>query len=262
MLKACFCASLFNLVSIVTGYFLLQETLPSQSSRDRENTRNSSPSLREILTPSLVTALTNAGMTNFVNICYIGVLPVFAHTPLQSGGLSLSTQEIGYYLGFNGIVIIAVQLFVFPRLERYLGGPLPTLRKCLTFLPFVFVGFALAHFAGKEWGKGAMLTCLVVILLTRGASSMMLTASNLCMLNLAPSRAALGSINGLQQSLSCLARAIGPVFANTAFAYSISEYKHILDGQAVWIVMTAIALLTWYTSARMSVPKQAEWRSK
>lgn len=282
-LLACFAASLFALIGALTGFFFLSETLPSKAalaaaaaaasepsgasgatpSEERSDEAAATPpALRDLLTTSVVRALANAAMINFVNVCYIAALPLFAYTPIESGGLSLSKQEIGAYLGANGIVTIVVQLAIFPRLERYLGGPLPTLQACLTLLPLVFVCFALAHFAGRELGHGAVWAALALLLICRGASSLMVVASNLCINNVVPVRSALGAVNGLSQSLACLARAVGPISANSAFAFSITRLHAIFDGQLVWVLFSAIALVTWYTSAQMTVPARAMWRTK
>lgn len=283
---ACFVCSWFNLIGFFTGLFFLKETLPSQerkkSTRKIRNISNhtnthgdssisssstteeaetvAQPTLRDILTRDVITTIINSALMNFVNLCYIAILPLFMATAIDIGGISFSKQAIGYYLAANGCVIIVVQLLIFPRMVKAMGGPLNTLRRALTFLPFTFICFGVAHFIAKYYGTNATVAVLGILLLFRGMSSIMVVSSTLCINNVVPTRTALGTINGLQQSLACLSRAIGPVFATSAFAFSITHTYSFFDGQAIWLVFVAIALLTWYTSSRMRNANEAQWR--
>jgi MFS family permease len=264
----CFCASLFNVIGLVAGFFFLKETLPSKAAthdspeeaQQNEVLITPPPPFRELLTPAVLYTLANSCFMNFCNISYISVLPLFCFTPIELGGLSLSKAQIGYYLAANGVVTIVVQLLAFPRLERKWGGPLPTLRRCLIVLPCVFLSFILAHYAGRVFGLPALIASLCFLLCLRGASSMMVVSSNLCVNNVVPHRAALGTINGLNQSGSSLARAIGPILATSGFAFSISRLRWFIDGQGVWILYATVSLITWWLSSRMRVPRQAAWR--
>lgn len=237
------------------------ERLLDEREEEERLAKERPPPIRQLLTRPVVLALVNQGMINFINICYIAVLPLFCDTPIEMGGLSLNEVQIGTYLAANGCVTIIVQLTLFPWLERKWGGPYNTLRKCLSVLPMVFACFILAHFAGRAFGFKAIVASLAVLLLVRGASSMMIVSSNLCINNVVPHRNALGSINGMSQSMASLARAIGPIAANSGYALSITAFKHILDGQLIWIVLCLVAFLSWFISAKMEVPRRAAWRT-
>jgi hypothetical protein len=275
-----------------TGFFFLKETLPSkvrkqEADKARDSARLSNqetttstpllegdrtqvreeeeeevarPKIRDLLTRNVVFALLNSVMMNFVNICYIAVLPLFLYTPVGDGGVSLTKEQIGYYMAANGLITIVVQLFIFPPMERSMGGPLATLQRALTLLPFSFFCFPLAHYASKEYGHYATAGVLGLLLLLRGGSSIMVVSSNLCVINVVPTRTALGSINGLQQSLACLSRAIGPVFSTSLFAFSISHTYNFFDGQMIWLVFSVISLMTWYLSSQMRGANESQWR--
>ena len=100
----CFCASLFCFLGFITGYFFLEETLPSKRRlKERQNriengegermldereeeerlAKERPPPIRQLLTRPVVLALVNQGMINFINICYIAVLPLFCDTPIE-----------------------------------------------------------------------------------------------------------------------------------------------------------------------------------
>jgi MFS family permease len=274
----CFVSTTFNLFGFIAGLLFLKESLPASARRQEaqkyqavtsqdngDSTEEisdtpSPPRLRDFLTRNVVVTLINSAMMNFVNICYISILPLFLSSRIEAGGISFSKEAIGYFLGANGVITIIVQLFIFPRMEKAMGGPLNTLRRALTFLPLVFVCFPVAHFAAKEYGSKATTAVLGILLLLRGMSSIMVVSSTLCVNNVVPSRAALGSINGMQQSLGCLSRAIGPVFSTSLFAFSITHTYQFIDGQAVWLVFIGIALITWFTSAKMRKANKSQWR--
>jgi hypothetical protein len=263
----------------VIGFFFLKETLPAkvrrqeahkishQAGRDtpqgpaQEEDAAERPTLRALLTRNVVMALLNSVMMNFVNICYISVLPLFLYTAVDKGGISFTKEQIGYYLAANGLITIVVQLFIFPPMERALGGPLATLRRALTTLPVNFLCFPLAHYAAKYYGFHATVAVLALLLALRGSSSIMVVSSNLCINNVVPTRTALGSINGMQQSLACLSRAIGPIFSTSLFAFSITNTYGFLDGQMIWLVFSVISLMTWYLSSQMRGANESQWRS-
>lgn len=52
--------------------------------------------------------------------------------------------------------------------------------------------------------------------------------------------AQLGSMFGLQQSFSSIARGIAPTFVSSLFAFSV-EHRQILGGNLVWVVLVIIA---------------------
>ena len=62
----------------------------------------------------------------------------------------------------------------------------------------------------------------------------------------APSRAALGTTNGLAQSLASLSRAIAPASASVIFAVSVD--KGVAGGYLIWIVLVALSLAAIGTS--------------
>lgn len=283
----CFMCSMFNLLGFLVGFLFLKETLPSkirrneakkaanlqanEASQERrpllptrsataESELSPKPTLRELLTADVVAALINSGLMNFINITYISVLPLFLYTTVSTGGMSFTKEQIGYYLAANGLIIIIVQLFIFPPLEKKMGGPLATLRMACTALPLTFLCFPIAHFVAKYYGFGPSLVALLVLLLLRGCSSIMVVSSNLCVNNVAPSRSALGKLNGLSQMLGCLSRGIGPIFSTSLFAYSISHTYDFIDGQSVWILYAAISLVTWYSSSRMKNANKIQWK--
>lgn len=59
----------------------------------------------------------------------------------------------------------------------------------------------------------------------------------------------LGSMFGLQQTFSSVARGIAPTFVSTLFAFSID--RQVMGGYFVWVVLTFISLLAVPISMRV-----------
>jgi len=55
----------------------------------------------------------------------------------------------------------------------------------------------------------------------------------------APSKNVLGAINGLGQTSASMARAVGPAFATSLFAFS--KERNLLNGNAVYVVLIILA---------------------
>jgi len=63
----------------------------------------------------------------------------------------------------------------------------------------------------------------------------------------APSKALLGSTNGLAQTVASLMRAVGPASSTSLFAFS-TERRHILGGGLVWMILLTISIVGIGTS--------------
>ena len=73
----------------------------------------------------------------------------------------------------------------------------------------------------------------------------------------APNKQSLGSVNGLAQSLTSIARAIGPALSTSLFAFS-KEYN-VLGGNLVYVVLAILATILVSLSHRLpDLPKDEE----
>lgn len=140
-----------------------------------------------------------------------------------------------------------------------MGGPYTVLRWCLITVPFVFMSFSVAHYAARSYGRGAAMCALGVLLLFKAAGSMMVVSSTICINNVIPTRKALGTINGLNQSLGSFARAVGPTLSTSLFAWSIN-HPRILDGQLVWLMLASISVANWLVSGQMRGANEIQWK--
>ena len=55
----------------------------------------------------------------------------------------------------------------------------------------------------------------------------------------APTKNVLGAINGLGQTTASIARAVGPAFATSLFAFS--KEHNVLNGNAIYVILIILA---------------------
>ena len=138
----CLFGSSFSVLGVLLGFNFLEETLASRKTKalsisesterllldhEQESSRtlveNQSPysTLSETLTKDVIRSIFAYAMWAFVNIIFDEVLALFVATPILTGGLSMTAKEFGLVMSSLGIIQIAIQLFVYPVVERWLG---------------------------------------------------------------------------------------------------------------------------------------------
>ncbi|KAJ2077593.1 hypothetical protein H4R24_005033 [Coemansia sp. RSA 988] len=219
----------------------------------------------ELLTPTVIRTMATNTVMGLGIAMSEQAYPIFAASDPVDGGLGFASRGIGFSLAIAGVTVLYLQLVTYPRLEHKYGA-LSCYRTGQKFLipaylamPFLSLLAAGANKAVVGYANEAeplpwaslrecilwLLLVLVMLAKTTGAV-LAFTSVNLLTANLAPSRAELGFMNGLQQVALCGTRVVGPIVAGGAFSWSI---KHSLpypfNSHLVWVlcaVMTAISL--------------------
>ncbi|KAJ2741487.1 hypothetical protein GGI20_005158 [Coemansia sp. BCRC 34301] len=216
--------------------------------------------MRSLLTPLVVRVMvTNAIMCFAYNLCD-QLYPIFAATDPRDGGLGLDPRSIGLSLGIEGIVVVYLQLVVYPRLERKYGVlycyrrglsfAIPYL-VCMPFLSIIALQLqtqtgASVFFMSYEYI--AMWVLLMSFMTMRITSNVLAyTSINLMITNMAPSRADLGFMNGTQQLAMSVMRIFAPAVSGILWSWSI---KHSLpfpfNSHFVWMLSaTLVAIVLW-----------------
>ena len=71
-----------------------------------------------------------------------------------------------------------------------------------------------------------------------------------------PNKQSLGSVNGLSQSFTSAARAVGPALTTSLFA--ISKEYNVLGGNLIYVVLLMLATILTLLSRRLSDLKDGE----
>ncbi|KAH9810163.1 major facilitator superfamily domain-containing protein [Melampsora americana] len=270
----CFMGGLLNLLAIGLGIFFLEETLPSKRKHvsrfqgqgpqrddilgtltDRRQDRP--PKIASLCTyPIMITMLTFIIM-HLQNVAWNAVIPLYAYTEIINGGLGMSLEQIGSVLSVGGFGIIVTQLLIFPPLQRRIG--VVSVLKCtitcftLSYLCVPFVTWS-THLESSTPGK--RIAYMVMIMILRSPGSMCYVSIMMITKLLSPSAAALGTLNGMQQTCSAFAQVIGPIVGSSLFAMGISS--GVLGGNLVWIVLALTATISQLCCYKISLPNSKD----
>ncbi|KAJ2611384.1 hypothetical protein H4S08_003182 [Coemansia sp. RSA 1365] len=239
---------------------LIQENTQTsvESSQSQERT------VRELLTPVVIrTMATNAVVSLGISMAE-QVYPIFAASDPVDGGLGFASRSIGISLAIAGVAVLYLQLVTYPRLERKYGA-LSCYRTGQKFLipaylamPFLTLLTTNANktivgntneVLSLPWIFLSLQECvlwilLVLVMLIRTIGTVLsFTSINILTVNLAPTKADLGFMNGLQQVALCVTRVAGPIAAGSVFSWSI---KHTLpypfNSHLVWVLCAVLTV--------------------
>ncbi|KAG1848752.1 MFS general substrate transporter [Suillus subalutaceus] len=217
-------------------------------SRHRQQNVDQNISLRSLLTPTVVIPIANYAMFAFLEISRRVLVPLFFSTPTYLGGLGFDPSSIGSWLALFGIMDGVFQALLFAKLVDWLG-PKRLFSASVSSYALLMVVLSIMSWlvrarGGVDYAVTFALLCQLVLSIIcsmgLGTLLMFITVS-------APTKDALGAINGLAQTSSSIARAVGPAFASSLFAAS-KEYN-LLGGNAVFVILFMLAgVLRWLGS--------------
>ncbi|KAJ2837597.1 hypothetical protein FBU31_001109 [Coemansia sp. 'formosensis'] len=278
-LLPCLMGSTIAAFGLVTGLFNFKETLikPNQASQEEVvGSTEETPllaqsavtsvapvkqnSIKSLLTPLVLRVMiTNAFMCLAYTMCD-QLYPIFAATDPRDGGLGLDPRSIGLSLGVEGIVVVYIQLVVYPRLERKYGV-LYCYRRGLSFaipyltsMPFLSIialhlqnqaGTSATSFVAEKVVMWVILMSLMTMRIT--SSVMTYTSINLMIINMAPSRADLGFMNGTQQLAMSVMRIFAPAISGILWSWSIKyTLPFPFNSHFVWTLGAAlVSIVLW-----------------
>lgn len=166
-----------------------------------------------------------------------------SHLPfLFTGGLGLSTEQVGLATAIIGVIGLPLQLLLYPRLQDRLG----TLKSYRVFLPASILAYAFIPFLSllpssslPKWLLWPFLT--IVLGLQVLSRTFALPSAAILVNNASPSPASLGTIHGLAQSVSSGGRTMGPVVGGWVLGWGLRA--NCIGG--VWWGMAVIAGVNW-----------------
>ncbi|ORZ03134.1 major facilitator superfamily domain-containing protein [Syncephalastrum racemosum] len=245
----CFVATLIGAAAWMVSYLYLEETLVvdndeklgdaerrpllsqapvSYTSGDDSHTTNAPlgddtkgpmsmvQKLTSSLTLDVILCCILYGTVAYQDIFYDELIPLWSATPIQSGGLGLTSTEIGTAFSFAGIVVLVVQCVLHRLAMRF--SMLSLFRFSLLISIFIYLFQGCARYLPDSLIWSGMLIGF-------GLKSFAITISFtglVVLLNNATTRAdVLGSINAISQCCSAAMRAMGPATAGLIWSWSI-----------------------------------------
>jgi hypothetical protein len=156
-----------------------------------------------------------------------------------TGGLGMSSKDVGFATAIIGVLGMVLQLFLYPVIHARLG----TLRSFRWFLLLFPVAYALAPYlvvlpsasAPPDAASGGFVwTGIVIVLLFQVmARTFALPATIILINNCSPHPSVLGTIHGLGMSVSSTARTLGPVVSGIWYGWGLESG---VVGTAWWLV--------------------------
>ncbi|KAJ7056894.1 member of major facilitator superfamily multidrug-resistance, DHA1 sub-family [Mycena amicta] len=204
--------------------------------------------LRKLFTRRVLIAGGNYAFLSLVDIALRAIHPVFLATPIELGGLGMSTSHIGRLLSVLGVLNGIFQIFFFAPLHDYLGSKLMYNIGIFSTLPSFAMFPLLSYLAHQRqavtplvWAM-ALLQIIITIAISLSYGAVFIYISSA-----SPNRASLGATNGLCQLSVSLMRTIGPAVANSLFSLSIE--KRYLNGWMVYYVLMGVTLAALWVGA-------------
>ena len=218
-------------------------------------------------TYSVMIPVVNYGMLGLLDIGLLALLPLFYSSPIEIGGLGFPPAVIGTALATFGIVNGIVQASFGAKLIDWFGPKRMFCLAVLFFYPLTFL-FPIMSAVVTVQGKVGPITWVLIFMqlssmvftdlafrtLTRslrGSISLVCVAAIFVFITrAAPNKQSLGSVNGLSQSFTSIARALGPASMTSLFA--VSKQYNVLGGNLVYAIVAILVTTLVMLSRRLS----------
>ncbi|KAL5641759.1 hypothetical protein ACGC1H_002018 [Rhizoctonia solani] len=178
--------------------------------------------LKDVLTPRVAWAISNFMLLALADVSWVVLQPLVFATHRSNGGLSLAPPTIGLILAAQGLIGGFLQATMFQKIYARFGA-IKVYRAALASYAFMFVSFIwmVDLGLGEDWGAGwlvlgAHVAVSCIASLGYGCTYILITSAS-------PSRALLGTTNGIAQTSCSFIRALGPAGAASLFAYTSGE---------------------------------------
>ncbi|KAI5990106.1 major facilitator superfamily domain-containing protein [Pisolithus albus] len=193
-------------------------------------------------TYSVIIPIANYGILGLVEIGCFALVPLFYATPVEIGGLGLQPFTIGMIMTAFCVANGLFQaLFTARAIERF--GERRVFRSAvLAYFPVIasFPTMSWIIQVQKEVGM-AIWVLIVAQLLSWAVVEMAYAVIFVFVTRASPNKYSLGTMNGLSQTTTSIARAMGPVTFTSLFAFS-KEYN-LLGGNLVYVALLVLLCL-------------------
>ncbi|KAI6025157.1 MFS general substrate transporter [Pisolithus microcarpus] len=259
----CVVSASFAAFSFFITALLLEESLPSKR-RGKElqleiGAQDGTPSdkaaspvpIRTLLkTYSVMLPIANYGILGLVDIGFFALVPLFYATPIEIGGLGLSPFAIGVCMTSFGIGNGLFQtLFTARAIERF-GERRVFCSAVLAFFPIIATLPIMSWVISVQKEVGVTIWVLIFAqLLSWAVVDMAYAVIFVFVTRAAPNKYSLGTMNGLSQTTTSIARAMGPATFTSLFAFS-KEYN-LLGGNLVYVLLLVLLCLLVFLSRRL-----------
>lgn len=226
----------FSLISLVVCISIFKETLPEDLRTHNKNNF----SLRDVKIVNFKAV--NEVITHkdvgiyviiffFITFSFANIFGNFQYFIERKDGLGMNEEQTGLLLSFLGIIAAIVQSTLIKPFKKYIGEN----RSVIFGNVLVAIGLFFIPFSTNVWILLAVLTVLAFGNGLNNAMALGLISQNV-------SRQDQGGVLGINQSLSSLARFLGPLWGG--FIYDRFSYHYpFISGAFFMVVITIIAIV-------------------
>jgi DHA1 family tetracycline resistance protein-like MFS transporter len=201
-----FASAVFAMFAAVLAFFLLPESLRPEARAEAVARRHERPGLATAFADAFARPLVRPVLLLYFlgTLCFAGLEATFALYGHDRYGLKAS--NVGYLLGYMGILAVVMQGGLVGRLVRIFG------EAKLVRAGFLLLGAGMLA-AGGAPPFAWLLVALAAVALGNGLSSPSLAG----LVSIATAAGEQGSVLGVYQALGSLARTIGPFLGGLSF---------------------------------------------
>ncbi|KAI5988261.1 major facilitator superfamily domain-containing protein [Pisolithus marmoratus] len=206
-------------------------------------------------TYSVMIVIANYSVLALINIGFFALVPLFYATPVEIGGLGLSPFAIGVCMMVFGIGNGLFQMLFTARAIDCFGEKRMFCLVVLAFFPMIST-FPIMNWVIRVQNEvGPVIWALILVqLLLWAVVDMAYAVIFVFVTRASPNKHSLGAMNGLSQTATSIARAIGPATFTSLFALS-KEYN-LLGGNLVYVVLLILLCLLVFLSRRLPELKE------
>ena len=152
-----------------------------------------------VLTQRVTAAIVSGSLFTLCADSSFALIPLFAFSPVNSGGLGFAEWQIAFMLVVRGVASGAIHLLFFPSLQRRFGNA-TVVRVCAFAQTALFVLLPSLNRVARIGCPSRLMWMFVgCVMIIQGACLMGLAASSILVINAAPARGQLGVVSGISQ---------------------------------------------------------------
>ncbi|KAJ3741132.1 major facilitator superfamily domain-containing protein [Lentinula detonsa] len=247
--------SAYSFISSATSSSFVEPTFSDLGTGGEDDCPQQPPTLRSLMTPQVLFPILSYSLLATIETSISVLIPITYTTSVASGGLGLTSFQLGSILGSWGILNILFPTFGIPRMIRYFGPWKVQLMGMMCPLLIFSSLITLNVLAKRSVGSNDDLLFWTVVVIQFGSYTLMnmgFATAQMFVINGAPNQAALGTTNGLLQTAKTLSKTIAPVFAMSLF--SISKEYNVMSGYLVYFFFMGVTLFGIMTVSKL--PKE------
>ena len=209
--------SIVCIISLALGFVFLKETLVKGSVQEQGNNKT----LLQIATqPQVYPLLFIQVVLGFSYTGFQELIALLSWAEADSGGLQLTTTQIGYLLGASNLLLLLFQRQLYVYLARVMGNIMIP-RYGLFAAPFVSILVPLSGLIHDTYAKFTVLLFLCMLWFFLDFAT---NTATMVLMNESVHPEELGRLNGINVSMVCAIRMISPIAVGYTFALAIESW--------------------------------------